>query len=937
MMRRHGRKAPARNSVLMGVGALVLVVLILRLLSSGADIKAKGRNGAQPAGITAKMKGEELVTSEILGDGEMHSIDVAVVIPKRSVWFPDNYWKYLLGERGSHGGLKVRLFVVANEVDELNRLKEVIREEEEVPISYLVAKPLATKRHRTSTYAEMCNAGLEHAMRTTDAKLFLLLSPTRAPTSPTFIPQLVNTMAVYPNAGIAGCTTLMESPGENEKMMVLDRGYVVELGHGDAGEPRTFVSRHRSGFSTMDTRDHEVTSVAAVDPYCMMLRRAIVKQQGGLRVSASLSVTDQIINGYMDEEVVNMKVTLLQHRLLKVELAMDKISVKMLNENSEQLRAAVRDAYNAVTEGTALWESITKRQWSHDAKTDIEEGVEDEDLRHVTTAVLLGKLTEKAEVLIAFLRDFVTEKNSAAHEEESGWDFCLNYSTSFDARKQQMAPGRIIVSNATVIHSPRALPIEIRSFLSRSTALQVLDVTRSSFVVSGHFANVWEKLLRDNHPARIDFVRNGAPPIKIFWDAFCCSCCGFANEIVHFVWPLQRVYDVSLLPGPQCFCPGFPRSVESSIAHMHVTREAYVTSRSSDNELALWISHTDPTSYKNYVFAQRAPSYIIGRSMYEFTKIDSNWVAAANSDCDEIWVPAVWVRKSFIASGVKSEKLVVIPEAIDTNFFDPKAQAKIELPPLPGKTKWRTWCNKDAPEKAFKFFSNFKWEPRKGWDILFEAYFQAFEKDSAVSLYVLTHIWFSGGPETYGDPHNTTYLRLELEAFLRKRHNLSNDTDVDFAVYPHFCFLCAHLSEVQVAEVYNSVDAFVLPTRGEGWGLPAIQAMSMGLPTITTNWGGQMEFLTAKNSFRIPLDAVEEIPEDSVYRWRLGKKWAKPSLNATASFMKTVAAKPAYAKRIGAVARQWVVKHFSEEALLEGVTNRLALIVSKLTKAQSKR
>jgi len=36
--------------------------------------------------------------------------------------------------------------------------------------------------------------------------------------------------------------------------------------------------------------------------------------------------------------------------------------------------------------------------------------------------------------------------------------------------------------------------------------------------------------------------------------------------------------------------------------------------------------------------------------------------------------------------------------------------------------------------------------------------------------------------------------------------------------------------------LYKAADAFVLPSRGEGWGIPYMEAMAMGLPTIGTNW-----------------------------------------------------------------------------------------------------
>ena len=37
--------------------------------------------------------------------------------------------------------------------------------------------------------------------------------------------------------------------------------------------------------------------------------------------------------------------------------------------------------------------------------------------------------------------------------------------------------------------------------------------------------------------------------------------------------------------------------------------------------------------------------------------------------------------------------------------------------------------------------------------------------------------------------------------------------------------------------LYKSADCFVLPSRGEGWGRPQVEAMAMGLPLIgTTFW-----------------------------------------------------------------------------------------------------
>jgi glycosyltransferase involved in cell wall biosynthesis len=60
------------------------------------------------------------------------------------------------------------------------------------------------------------------------------------------------------------------------------------------------------------------------------------------------------------------------------------------------------------------------------------------------------------------------------------------------------------------------------------------------------------------------------------------------------------------------------------------------------------------------------------------------------------------------------------------------------------------------------------------------------------------------------------------------------------------------LSREDMRTLYSLAHVFVLPTRGEGWGLPCVEAMAMQLPVIVTNFSGPTAYLGIDNSF--PLD-----------------------------------------------------------------------------------
>jgi len=78
----------------------------------------------------------------------------------------------------------------------------------------------------------------------------------------------------------------------------------------------------------------------------------------------------------------------------------------------------------------------------------------------------------------------------------------------------------------------------------------------------------------------------------------------------------------------------------------------------------------------------------------------------------------------------------------------------------------------------------------------------------------------------------------------------------------------------ELINLYNKGNVFVSPTRAEAFNIPCIEAMACGLPVITTNFGGQTDFVNEKNGWIIG-GKLTEVRHELMYE---GIKWLTPDL-----------------------------------------------------------
>lgn len=267
---------------------------------------------------------------------------------------------------------------------------------------------------------------------------------------------------------------------------------------------------------------------------------------------------------------------------------------------------------------------------------------------------------------------------------------------------------------------------------------------------------------------------------------------------------------------------------------------------------------------------------VVLRTMFETDRIQPEWVENCDQ-FDEVWVPSVHNRVAFIASGVPAEKVRVVRGGIDTDLFAPGAPAM----PLDRR-------------KDFAFLSVLDWHTRKGWDLLVSAYCQEFRPDEPVTLYLKVH-----------DPSRQAVVISELQYFIRESLQMRPP------VTPEIVVIDSALSDREMAGIYAAVDAFVLPTRGEGYGRPFLEAMACGLPVIATNWSGQVDFLDEASAYPLPVLGIEPVPEYEPREWYRGLSWARPDLQELRRLMRRVFTNRDEAARKGRAARLLVVEGWS--------------------------
>lgn len=242
------------------------------------------------------------------------------------------------------------------------------------------------------------------------------------------------------------------------------------------------------------------------------------------------------------------------------------------------------------------------------------------------------------------------------------------------------------------------------------------------------------------------------------------------------------------------------------------------------------------------------PGRSFGYTMHESSRFPDGWAESLNQKCQWVFVPHEWLVEVLHDAGVR------IPVKVVPSGIDPEECQVV------GRNRFRPFTFGCLGDRG----------SRKGWNEVYTAFYQAFK-------------------------HTNKDVRLIIKC---RPGSLPPGMDYSYSRDDRFTIWRQDVDNV--ADIYAQFDAFIIPTKCEGWGMWPREAAACGLPVVVTEWSGTDD---ETDEWAIPLKnhtLVESYMEGS------GGLWAQPDVDEIIHWLRWLYEHQDDAKAKGLKAAEWL-------------------------------
>jgi glycosyltransferase involved in cell wall biosynthesis len=235
----------------------------------------------------------------------------------------------------------------------------------------------------------------------------------------------------------------------------------------------------------------------------------------------------------------------------------------------------------------------------------------------------------------------------------------------------------------------------------------------------------------------------------------------------------------------------------------------------------------------------------------ETDRCSRKWKDACNT-MHHVIVPSDFARQSLVSNGGVNTQVSVIPEAYNNSIDAPITPLMLEeIDTTYNFLLFGQVTGNDLDSDRKNLFYSVKW------------FCEEFAGNKDVGLIIKSNLGT-----------NSVFHKKSLHNLFKKLIS-----EVRKSEYPKVYLLNGDMTSLEVAGLLKSkkVNSMISLTRGEGYGLPLIDAAASDLPIIATNWSGHLEFLNRGHFTKVEYDLVE-IPKQKIDEniFVEGARWAMP-------------------------------------------------------------